>query len=87
MTDFTQMHVFFFIASVAAVILTIVLTLVLIYSIKILRDIKHISGKARAEADLISKDLSDLHDSVRSGGAKFKYFLSFLRNIYKHHKN
>ena len=86
MSDFTQMHVFFFIASLAAIVLAILLAVMIFFIVKILSDVKYISGKARKEADLISEDLSDLHDKVRAGGMKFRYFMSFLSNLYKHHK-
>lgn len=86
MNDFSMMHVFFFITSVAVVIFIILLAVVTIFFIKILNDIKYISGKAKKEADLISEDLADLHAKIRAGGARFGYFFGFLKNIFKHHK-
>ena len=86
MNDFTQMHIFFFIASVAAIVFGILLAVMISLIINILSDIKYISGKARQEADLISEDLSDLHDKVRAGGMKMKYLFSFFSNLYKKRK-
>ncbi|HEX9502908.1 MAG TPA: hypothetical protein VF974_01115 [Patescibacteria group bacterium] len=86
MNDFTQMHVFFFIASIAAIIVAVLLAVMISYFIKILRDINYISGKAKKEADLISEDLSELHEKVRAHGMKFRYIISFIRNIYRNHK-
>lgn len=86
MNDFTQMHVFFFITSVAAVVFGILLAVIMVFIVKILQDIKYISNKAKKEADLISEDLSDLRDKVHANGARLKYFLSFFKNIYKNHK-
>ena len=86
MTDFSQMHVFFFISSIATIVLGFLLAVIIVFFIKILNDIKYITGKARTEADLIADDLSNLRGKVRSGGLKLKYFLSFLGSLYKHHK-
>ncbi len=86
MTDFYQMHVFFFITSVAVVVLTVIFAVILIYLIKILKDIKYISHKAKSEADIISGELSELRQNVKEQGAKFKFLSSFFSNIYKKSK-
>ncbi len=80
------MHIFFFITSIAVVILTILLAIVAVYVIKILKDIKYISRKAKSEADIISGELSELRQNVKEQGAKLKFFSSFFSNIYKKSK-
>jgi predicted Holliday junction resolvase-like endonuclease len=77
------MDVFFFVATVAVVILALLLAVLIIYIIKISRDVKYISHKAKSEADLIAQDLSDLRQNVKNKGAKFKYFWSFFNNLRK----
>ncbi len=86
MTEFYKMDVFFFIATVAAVVLTVLLAAALIFVIKILRDIKYITRKAKTEADIISGELTDLRENIKSKGAKLKFFSSFFNNIYKKSK-
>lgn len=86
MNDFYQMHVFFFISSLGFIILSVILTVALIYIIKILRDIKYISQKAKSEADILSGELSELRQNVREQGSKLKFFSSFFNNIYKKSK-
>ncbi|MDE2311764.1 MAG: hypothetical protein KGJ93_01580, partial [Patescibacteria group bacterium] len=78
--------VFFFISSVGFALLTLVLVVALIYIIKILRDIKYISQKAKNEADILSGELSELRQNVREQGAKLKYFTSFFNSVYKKSK-
>jgi predicted Holliday junction resolvase-like endonuclease len=75
------MDVFFFVTTLAVIILTLLLAVLIVYIIKISKDIKYISKKAKSEADLISKDLSDLRDNVKENGAKLKYFWSFFNNL------
>ena len=86
MTDFAKMDVFFFVTTIAVVVLSILLAILIIYIIKISRDIKHITQKARSEAELISQDLSDLRQNVKEHGAKLKYFASFFSNLNKKRK-
>lgn len=86
MNEFYKMDVFFFVTTVVVVVLALLLAILTVYIIKIVKDIKYITKKAKAEADLISQDLSDLRENMRSKGGKFKHFASFFYNIYKNHK-
>ena len=81
MNEFYKMDIFFFVTTVTVVLLALLLAVLIIYIIKISRDIKYISSKAKTEADLISQDLSDLRQNVRDKGAKMKYFWSFFNNL------
>jgi uncharacterized protein YoxC len=83
MNEFYKMDVFFFVATVAVVILALLLAVLIIYIIKISRDIKYISQKAKSEADLIAQDLSDLRENVKERGMKMKYLWSFFNNLRK----
>ncbi|MBI5530253.1 MAG: hypothetical protein HY918_02010 [Candidatus Doudnabacteria bacterium] len=86
MSDFAKMDIFFFVTTIAVAVLTVLLAVLIIYIIKISRDIKHITNKARSEAELISQDLSDLRQNVKDHGAKLKYFASFFSNLNKRSK-
>ena len=86
MPEFYKMDVFFVVTTVAIAILTILLAVAAVYVIKILRDIKYISHKAKSEADIISGELSELRQNVKEQGAKLKFFSSFFNNIYKKSK-
>jgi hypothetical protein len=86
MTEFAKMDVFFFVTTIAVVLLALLLAILIIYIIKISRDVKYISQKAKSEADLISQDLSELRENVRDKGAKLKYFASFFNNLGKKKK-
>ena len=75
--------VFFFITTVAIIVLSLLLAVLIIYIIKISKDIKYISNKAKNEADLIAEDLSDLRENVKEKGVKLKYLISFFNNLRK----
>jgi len=81
MDDFLKQDIFFFVTTVAVVIFTVLSAIVIIYIIKISRDIKYISKKAKTQSDLISEDLSQLRENVKEKGARLKDFASFFNNL------
>ena len=85
MNDFMKQDIFFFVTTIAVVLLTLLLAILMIYIIKITRDVKYILQKAKTEADLISQDLSDLRRNM-STGFKIKYLFNFFNNLRKSHK-
>lgn len=87
MNTLMKADIFFFITAIMVIILGLLLAILIIYIIKISRDIKYVSGKAKTEAGLISQDLSDLRENVKGKGAKLKYFLNFFNNLSKKKKD
>lgn len=87
MNDFTLQRLYFFVTTIAVVLVTLFLSLFLIYLIGVLRDIKFITRKARNEADLIAGDLSELRKNIKESGAKLKFFINFFSGLYRKKKN
>ncbi len=83
MDEFLKLDIFFFVTTIAVVIITALLAILIIYLVKISKDVKYITKKAREEADLISEDLSDLRDDIKAKGFKPKYLLSFFHRLSK----
>lgn len=83
MNDFLKQDIFFVVTTIAVITLTILLAILIVYIIKISRNVKYISEKAKSEADLISEDISTLRTNVKENGAKLKYFASFFSNLAK----
>ena len=81
MTEFAKMDIFFFVTTIAVVLFTILMVILMIYIIKISNDVKYITKRAREEADLISKDLSDLRENLKTKGSRLKHFWSFFNSI------
>ncbi len=69
--DTTLIHadIFFFITSIAVVILTILLIVALVYIVRILMVIRQISQIIRDQGDKVSEDIDELRDVVRSEGS------------------
>ena len=51
MDDFYKQDVFFFITTIAVVLITVFSIVILAYVVKILHDVKYISKKAKTESD------------------------------------
>lgn len=86
MDPFYQQDIFFFITATAVIIVGILLSILVVYLIKIARDVKYISRKAKNEADIISEELSGLRDNIKTKGAKLSHWISFFSGIYRKSK-
>ncbi len=83
MTDFMKQDIFFFVTTVAVVILTILIGILVAYVIRIIRKIDYITDKAKQQTDLISEDLGELRQNIKEGGFKIKHLGNFLWNLGK----
>lgn len=81
MESIMKSEIFFFISSIAAVILTILIGVIAAYLIRILRNVDDISEKAKDEAELIKEDVADLRQNIREEGIKVKSFVKFFKNL------
>ena len=81
MDTLIKSEIFFFITSIAVVILTILLGMAAVYLIRILRNVDDISKKAKDEAALIKEDVADLRQNIRDEGIKVKSFVNFFKKI------
>jgi MFS superfamily sulfate permease-like transporter len=81
METIMKSEIFFFITSIAVVILTILIGIIAAYLIRILRNVDDISQKAKNEAALIKEDVADLRQNIRDEGIKVKSFVSFFNKL------
>ena len=79
--------IFFFVTTIAVVIVAAVLTVVLIYLAKVLSNIKKITEQVHEEAVLFREDLRDLRGQVRHEGFKVQRLIDFLNKLAKRKKN
>lgn len=75
--------IFFFVTTIAVVVVAAVFTVALIYLIKILRDVKEVTQKVREEASMIHEDIQNLRAEIKKEGFRLEGLLSFFRNIFK----
>lgn len=78
MNTLIKSDIFFFITSIAVVILTALLCVLVFYLIKVSKDIKYISQKAKSEADNVMADIHNLREGVKQQGQNLKNLLNFF---------
>lgn len=78
--------VFFFITSVAVIVVSAILVIALIYLIRILRDAKAVTGKVKEETKNISEDIEQLRQKTKAQGVKVKNFFDFFSRFGKRYR-
>ncbi|MES2409378.1 MAG: hypothetical protein V4509_03700 [Patescibacteria group bacterium] len=83
MENIAKSDMFFFVTTIAVIIVTLVLVVALAYVIRIASDIKYIAGKAKQETDEIVDDIKNARETLKSKGKAIATILSslwFLKN-------
>ena len=78
MTDFMKMDVFFFVTTIAVVIWTVLVGVLIAYLIRISRKVDYITDKAKQQTDLLSEDLGELRKNMKGGGFKLASLAKFF---------
>lgn len=76
--------IFFFVTTIAVVVVGIAFTIALVYLIQILSDIKKVTGQVQEEAVLVREDIKTLRAQVKVEGLKLQQLTSFFKHIVKH---
>jgi MFS superfamily sulfate permease-like transporter len=80
-TSIVKADIFFFVTTIAVVVLTLILSIIMIYLISILRYVKHISQIAKDQAEVISDDIDDLRGTIKTKGASLASIFDFLGSM------
>lgn len=85
----TLMHadIFFFVTTIAVVLVAIVFTIALIYLIVILKRVRDIAEQVREETILFREDVHQLRDQVKRTGFQAKAFFSLFQNLFSRKKS
>lgn len=79
MDSIVKADIFFFVTTIAVVVVSIILCVALIYTIRILRDVKSLSTKAKDEGERILEDVRAFREGVGDTGFRMtKTILSFF---------
>jgi hypothetical protein len=70
--------IFFFITSIAVIVVGISLTIVLVYLIRILHNIDSLTKKVEHETGELLSDVRLLRHEIKSEGFKLKHLFSFI---------
>lgn len=78
MESVAKSDMFFFVTTIAVVVVTLVLVVALSYIIRIASDIKYIASRAKKETDEIADDLKVARETLKTKGKTFATILSSL---------
>lgn len=73
-----QTNIFFYITSVAVVIVTVLLAVALYYIIGILEDIRDVTDRVRRGSEVFAEDLNGLRDNIKEEGARVRHFAQLI---------
>ncbi|MEN9621873.1 MAG: hypothetical protein RLZZ67_307 [Candidatus Parcubacteria bacterium] len=74
--------IFFFISTIALVLISIGIVIALVYIIKILRNVGEVTEKIRVESGELVADLKQLRTSLRDEGMKWKHIADLVRMFF-----
>lgn len=86
MATLIHADIFFFVTAVFVVLLTIFLAVAGTYFVLILRDMKEISRKVRAEGEEIIEDVNELRKKIKEEGAGLRGIGRMLRFLSRKRK-
>ena len=78
MDTLIQADIFFFITSIAVIVLTLLLIALLAYGVKIARTIASIANTVKEEGENVIEDIADLRGRVKEEGVKVSAFWKFV---------
>ena len=79
--------IFFYITSIAVIILTALLIILFYYLVKIARHLEHTSKRLREESDHIMDDVSIIRESIEEQGGRAMSALRFIFGSLLHSKS
>ncbi len=62
--------IFFFVTTIAVVVVTIALTVLIVYLVKVFRNVRRITDVVREETILLRRDIGDLRNEIRARGTR-----------------
>jgi hypothetical protein len=81
-SSFIHADIFFFISTISLIIITAGFVLVFVYVLGILRNVRDITDRAKAEWSEIVIDIRKLRIALRDEGVKWKHVVDLVRNFF-----
>jgi Na+-transporting methylmalonyl-CoA/oxaloacetate decarboxylase gamma subunit len=81
MNEVLQTNIFLGITGVAVIIITLLVIVLLVYGIKIFRDVSHISHKVKEESEAIVDDVRELRNNIKESSPVTSFFSFFAKML------
>ena len=78
-----QTNIFFYITSIAVIVVTVLLVVALFYLIAIIRNVKEISDRLRKGTEILSEDIGEFRDNVKRDGMRFMHVVRFIGKAFR----
>jgi hypothetical protein len=82
MDTLIQADIFFFITSIAVIVLTLLLIVLIVYGVKIARTISSITETIKKESENVVDDIAELRGRVKEEGVKVSTFWRFVTGFF-----
>ena len=83
MTSILTSDIFFFITSIAVILISMCIIIICLYVIAILKDVKVLSQKTKDESERILEDIRLIREDVAYRGIQMTNLFSFLASFFK----
>ena len=83
MDEFLKMDIFFFVTTVAVIVLAFFTAFVLWRLERVLKNVEHISQQVAEESDDVRRDIDEMRSDIRRGSSRLKAFFEFLQKFTK----
>ncbi len=84
MNTLIHADIFFFITTIWVIIISVICVIILWNVAIIVNDLRHISKKIRQGSDIVSENLHDLQNVIKSEGANTKYVWKYIKKLFSH---
>jgi len=78
MQELMKADIFFFVTSLAVILLTVGLIIALYYIVRILRNVRDISERVDEGTKALAEDLTVVRSNLKTGGFAWKHIFGFL---------
>ena len=86
-SSFIHADIFFYITTIAVLILTALLIILFYYLVKIARHLEYTAKRLKEEGDRIMDDVSTVRESIEEQGGKALSFLKFVFGAFIHSRD
>lgn len=86
MESIIHADIFFFVTTLAIIVLAIGFIVLFVYLFRIVKDVQHISKKVREESDRIIGDVEEARLNVKENGLRITGVVDFIRTLFKRNR-
>lgn len=81
MNPIIQANIFFFITSIAVVLISLLVVVLLIYLVLVIKDFRGVSRRVKQETDLIAMDIDSARAHIKEKGASISSVFDFFKDL------